>query len=171
MAKLSGGSRSLKGGSREYSRREAEFNQLMRSGHYSLGYFSQKGGGYYLVEKSQAAHKPEEIDAARFMTDKGYKITLKDEAGDVRTPDGYVFSAAFEQSSPKGDTANNFKNCLEHARDKPGASTAVVYMRDAKHTKATVMAGIERYRQHNSKQLRVYVVTKDGRIHRWDTHK
>jgi len=102
---------------------------------------------------------------------KDYKITLKDEAGDVRTPDGYVFSAGFEQSSPKGDSVNNFKNCLEHARDKPGATAAVVYMKDAGHTKATIKAGIEKYRQHNSKPLRVYVVTKDGRIHRWDTHK
>lgn len=57
------------------------------------------------------------------------------------------------------------------ARDKPGATAAVVYMKDAGHTKATIKAGIEKYRQHNSKPLRVYVVTKDGRIHRWDTHK
>ena len=171
MVKLSGGSRTLTGGSREYSRREVEFHQLMNSGRYSNGYFSGKGGGYYLVEKSSTSHKPEEIEAARFMADKGYKITLKDEAGDVRTPDGYVFSAGFEQSSPKGDSVNNFKNCLEHARDKPGASAAVVYMRDAGHTKANVKAGIAKYRQHNSKPLRVYVVTKDGRIHRWNTHE
>lgn len=171
MVKLSGGSRTLKGGSREYNRRETEFHQLMQSGNYSSGYFSSKGGGYYVVENSSAKHKPEEIEAARFMAEKGYIITLKDEAGHVRTPDGYVFSAGFEQSSPEGSSANNFKNCLEHARDKPEATAAVVFMKNAGHTKATVKAGIKRYREHNSKPLRVYVVTKDGRIHRWDTHK
>lgn len=81
MVKLSGGSRTLSGGSREYGRREVEFNQLRNSGRYSDGYFSKKGGGYYLIEKSSVTHKPEEIEAARFMADRGYKITLKDEGG------------------------------------------------------------------------------------------
>lgn len=81
MVKLSGGSRTLSGGSREYGRREVEFNQLRHSGRYSDGYFSKKGGGYYLIEKSSTTHKPEEIEAARFMADRGYKITLKDEGG------------------------------------------------------------------------------------------
>lgn len=44
MVKLSGGSRRLKGGSREYNRREIAFQQLMNTGRYSYGYFSQKGG-------------------------------------------------------------------------------------------------------------------------------
>lgn len=167
-----GGSRTLTSGSRTYNAREQEFRDAMATGNYtSDSYFSKNGGGYVLVEKSPASHKPDEFEAARFMADKGYKITLKDEAGDVRTPDGYVFSAGFEQSSPKGDSVNNFKNCLEHARNKPGATAAVVYMRDAGHTKATIQAAIEKYREHNSKHLSVYVVTKDGRIHRWKTHK
>lgn len=131
----------------------------------------RQSGFCFVVENSRAKHKPEELEAARFMADKDYIVTLTDEAGDVRTPDGSVFSAEFEQSSPKGDSVNNFKNCLEHARDKPRATAAVVYMRDAGHTKAIVKAGIEKYREHNSQPLRVYVVTKDGRIHRWNTHK
>ena len=71
----------------------------------------------------------------------------------------------------KGDSANNFKNCLEHARDKLGATTAVVYMKYAGHKKADVAKGIDKYSVHNDKRLRVYVVTKSGRIHRWDTLK
>ena len=96
MVKLSGGSRRLKGGSREYNRREIAFQQLMNTGRYSYGYFSQKGGGYVLVEKSTARHKPEEIEAARLMADKGYKVTLKDEAGTMKTPDGKIFDATFD---------------------------------------------------------------------------
>lgn len=61
MVKLSGGSRRLKGGSLEYNRREIAFQQLMNSGKYSYGYFSQKGGGYVLIEKSSVRHKPEEF--------------------------------------------------------------------------------------------------------------
>lgn len=171
MVKLSGGSRVLKTGSRKYSGREKEFNDLMASGNYSVGYFSKKGGGYYVIEKSPMKHKPEEIEAARLMADKGYIITLKDESGSIATPDGYVFSAGFEQSTPIGGSVNNFKNCLEHARDKPDVTAAVVYMKYSGHTKDTVREGIKRYSQHNSKKLTVYVVSKRGDIHRWRTHE
>ena len=51
MAKLSGGNRTLKTGSRRYSKRETEYYNQMDSGNYSAGYFSKKGGGYYVVEK------------------------------------------------------------------------------------------------------------------------
>lgn len=161
----------LKGGSKEYNAREKEFADMMQSGKYSKGYFSEKGGGYYVVENSKATHKPEELEAARFLADKGYKVTLKDEAGSIRTPDGYIFKAGFEQASPKGNSVNNFKNCLEHARNKPGATAAVVYMKDAGHSKSTIKQAIDKYSNTNKKQLDVYVVTKDGRIHRWRTHK
>lgn len=97
MVKLSGGSRTLSGGSREYSRREVEYNQLMRSGQYSSGYFSHKGGGYVLVERSSMTHSAEEIEAARYMADKGYIVTLTDESNKgkdskVKTPDGKVLT-------------------------------------------------------------------------------
>lgn len=161
----------LKNGSKEYNRRDSEYRNLMESGDYSEGYFSKKGGGYYVVEKSNFPHKQEELEAARYLADKGYKVQLKDEAGSVRTPDGKIFSASFEQSSPKGDSVNNFKNCLEHARDKPGATAAVVYMKDAGHSKATIAKAIEKYSMYNTKKLDVYVVTKDGRLHRWRTHE
>ena len=31
-----------------------------------------------MVENSKARHKPEELEAARFLADKGYKVALKD---------------------------------------------------------------------------------------------
>ena len=40
-----------------------------------------KGGGWIAIEKSTARHKPEELEAARILADKGYKVTLKNEAG------------------------------------------------------------------------------------------
>ena len=96
MVKLSGGSRTLTGGSREYSRREVEFNQLRNSGRYSSGYFSDKGGGYVLVERSSMPHEKDEIEAAMYLADKGYIVTLMDESNKdrgskVKTPDGIGF--------------------------------------------------------------------------------
>ena len=41
-----------------------EFNQLRNSGRYSSGYFSDKGGGYVLVERSSMPHEKDEIEAA-----------------------------------------------------------------------------------------------------------
>ncbi len=171
MVKLSGGSRTLKGGSATYNARQSEFHRLMQNGEYSKGYFSTKGGGYYLIEKSKAKHKDEEIEAARHLADKGYIVKLKDEAGSVRTPDGTIFSTVFEQSTPRGDSVNNFSNCLNHAKVKPSATAAVVYMKYGGHTKATIREAIKSYSENNSKQLTVFVVTKDGRIHRWRTHE
>lgn len=171
MVKLSGGSRKLQGGSKEYNKREKEFDDMMKSGEYSQGYFSEKGGGYYVVENSKAKHKPEELEAARYLADKGYKVTLKDEAGSIRTPDGKIFSASFEQSTPQGNSVNNFNKCLNHAKNKPGATAAVVYMKNGTHSKETIKKAIDSYSCHNKKQLEVYVVTKDGRIHRWRTHQ
>jgi hypothetical protein len=145
----------------------------MASGDYSGGYFSAKSGGYYVIENSPATHKPEEIEAARIMANQGYKVKLKDESGEVRTPDGEIFNVGFEQSTPSGESesVNNFKNALEHARDKPNAKAAVVYMKYANHTRETIGKAIDKYSQYNSKKLDVFVVTRDGRIHRWRTHE
>lgn len=169
MVKLSGGSRALTGGSREYSRREAEYNQLMNSGQYSSGYFSQKGGGYFVIENSSAVHKQEEIEAARYMADRGYCLTLTDEAGHgdkVKSPDGKIFTASFEQRTPTGDSAQNFNKCLEHAKSKR-ADVAIVFMKNSGHTKASVEVGIKKYEALNSYRFKqIIVITKDGRIHK-----
>jgi len=166
MAKISGGVRSLKTGSREYSARELEVIQMRNSGKYSSVEFSKKGGGYVAVEKSTASHKPEELEAARFLANKGYKVTLKDEAGNFVTPDGKLFSYSFEQSTPEGGTAKNFRSQLSHARDKT-ADVALVYMKYNKHTKQSVTDGIRLYEAGNSYRFKeIIIITPDGRIHR-----
>lgn len=131
----------------------------------------RQSGFCFVVENSRAKHKPEELEAARFMADKGYIVTLTDEAGNVKTPDGKIFRASFEQSTPEGDSVNNFNKCLNHAKEKPGATAAVVYQKKGRHTKETIRQAINSYSEHNTKKLDVYTITKDGRIHRWRTHK
>ena len=173
MVKLSGGSRTLTGGSREYGRREVEFNQLMHSGRYSDGYFSKKGGGYVLVEKSTMSHSADEIEAARYMADKGYIVTLTDESNKgkdakVKTPDGKIFDTTFEQRTPDGkqNTPENIRSALRHGRDKR-SDMVVIYQKQGKHHRSDVEKGIRMYEsqsRHRFKQI--IVVTKDGRIHR-----
>lgn len=168
MAKVSGGSRTLTTGSKEYSRRIKEVDDMLASGKYESVEMGEKGG-YLAIEKSPAKHKPEEIEAARILADKGYKVILKDESGEGRTPDGYVFSLAFEQKTPNGGTAQNFKKALDHAASKPDTQVAVVYMKSgvSHHTKQTVEDGIVLFEQHNSKRfVEILVVTGDGKIHK-----
>jgi len=166
MAKISGGVRTLKGGSKEFTARQLEAQQLENSGLYSSVEFSKKGGGYVAVEKSGYPHRPEELEAARFLSDKGYKVILKDEAGELKTPDGKIFKYSFEQRTPEGSTAKNFKSSLYHARDKK-ADIALVYMKYNKHTKQSVIDGIKDFEKSSKYRFnQIIVVTQDGRIHR-----
>jgi len=166
MAKISGGVRTLKGGSKEYSARELEVIQMQESGLYSSVEFSKKGGGYVAVEKSPQKHTKEEFEAARFLADKGYKVTLKDEAGQLKTPDGKIFKYSFEQRTPEGSTARNFAKGLTHARDKR-ADISIVYMKHNKHTKQSVIDGIKLFEDMSMYRFKqIIVVTPDGRIHK-----
>ena len=96
MAKTSGGVRTYQQGTSTYRKRQAEVEAMRASGRYSSVEIG-KGGGYVAIEKSPARHKSEELEAARILADKGYKVVLKNESGQVRTPDGRIFSASFEQ--------------------------------------------------------------------------
>lgn len=98
---------------------------MRRSGRYSSVEMG-KGGGYVAIEKSTARHRPEELEAARILADKGYKVTLKDEAGGKITPDGFLFKASFEQRTPQVGSSKNFVKGLEHAKKK-SSDIAVMY--------------------------------------------
>lgn len=170
MAKTSGGVRTYRQGSSTYLKRQAEVEAMRASGKYSSIEMS-KGGGYVAIEKSTARHKPEELEAARILADKGYKVTLKDEGGQVRTPDGYLFSASFEQRTPTKDGANTIRNALYHARNK-GADVAVIYSRNHAFTRGSVENGIKLYEQsHDYKFKRIIVVADNGNVHRYRHNK
>lgn len=166
MAKTSGGNRSLTNGSREYSRRQKEVGEMRASGKYSSVKMSEKGGGYVAIEKSKFPHKPEEIEAAHFLADKGYKVILKDEGGDMKTPDGYIFSFTFEQRTPESAKGEKgFNKALEHAKVKR-ADVALVYDKYDLYTKDDAKSGVLRYERHNSHRFkRIIVVSARGNIH------
>lgn len=80
MAKTSGGVRTYRQGSSTYRKRQTEVEAMRASGRYSSVEIG-RGGGWLAIERSTARHKPEELEAARILADKGYKVILKDEAG------------------------------------------------------------------------------------------
>ena len=170
MAKTAGGVRTYRQGSSTYRKRQAEVAAMRASGRYSSVEMG-KGGGWLAIEKSTARHKPEELEVARILADKGYKVTLKDEGGQVRTPDGYLFSASFEQRTPTKDGANTIRNALYHARNK-GADVAVIYSRNHAFTRGSVENGIKLYEQsHDYKFKRIIVVADNGNVHRYRHNK
>lgn len=168
MAKTAGGVRTYKQGSSTFRKRQAEIVAMRQSGKYSSVEIG-KGGGYVAVENSTARHKPEELEAARILADKGYKVILKNEAGlgyKVKTPDGYLFSASFEQRTPQQGGAKSFCKSLEHAKHKQ-ADIAVVYDKNRVYDRKEVETGIARFEQYNRYRFKqVFVVSGSGSIHR-----
>lgn len=173
MAKTSGGVRTYNQGSSTYHKRQVEVAAMRASGRYS-SMEMEKGGGYVAIEKSPVRHKPEELEAARILADKGYKVTLKNEAGlgyKVKTPDGYLFTASFEQRTPKGNTDTNIRSSLYHARDKK-ADIPVLYMKGSGHTRQSVEGGIKAFENASKYRFKqIIIVTEDGKIHRHKHNK
>ena len=168
MAKTSGGVRTYRQGTSTYQKRKAEAEDRRASGRYSSVEF-RDSGGYVAIEKSPARHKPDELEAARILANKGYKVILKNEAGlgmNIRTPDGYLFKASFEQRTPQGSSANNVKNALEHARNKR-ADIALIYDKYRMYNRKGIEEGVRRYESHNTYRFKqVIVISANGNVHR-----
>lgn len=168
MAKTSGGVRTYRPSSSTYRKRQAEVEAMRASGKYSSVEMG-KGGGYVAIEKSTARHKPEELEAARILADKGYKVVLKNEAGlghKIKTPDGYLFTASFEQRTPARDGANTIRNALFHARDK-NADMALIYSKGHTVSRESIEKGIRLYEDASSFRFkRIIVVADNGHVHR-----
>lgn len=165
MAKTSGGVRTYQQGSSIYRKRQAEVSAMRVSGRYSSVEMG-KGGGYVAIEKSPARHKPEELEAARILADKGYKVVLKDESGMDEKSDGSLFNVSYEQRTPTGNSKTNIRSALYHGRDK-GADIQVIYMRKNSHTRKSVEDGIKYFESSSKYRFKkIIIVTRDERIHR-----
>lgn len=167
MAKTSGGVRTYKQGTSTYQKRQAEVTAMRASGRYSSVEMGK--GGYVAIEKSTARHKPEELEVASILADKGYKVVLKDEATGlhgVKTPDGYLFNVSFEQRTPQARGPKGFSNSLEHAKAKR-ADIAIVYDKNRAYNRSEVENGIKRYEQYNTYRFKnIIVVSARGNVHR-----
>lgn len=144
---------------------------MRASGRYSI-VEKTSAGGIFAVEDGKARHKADELEAGRHMAKAGYHITLKDETGDVKTPDGYVFSFTYEQRTPtKAGGAHSVVKSLEHAKTKP-ADVAVIYDRNHVYNRKIVEQGIELYEKHNTYRFkRVIVISKSGNVYEHSHNK
>ena len=166
MCKQSGGTRTLKTGSRNYNGRRKKVAEMLSSGLYSSVTFSEEGGGYVAIQKSKTKHKPEEIEAAHLLAKKGYEVVLKDEAGSKSTIEGYLFSISYEQRTPIHDGANTIRNALFHARDKK-ADIAVIYSKDHTFTRKSVDEGLKLFEGASVHRFKeIIVIADNGNIHR-----
>lgn len=170
MTKKRGSGRQIKANSSEWRKRVAEIGSMRESGKYSSVEMG-KNGGYLAIEKGKAKHKPEEIEAGKILADKGYKVILKDETGEVTTPDGYIFSSLFEQRTPdKAKGAKGFEGVLKHSFDKVLKGTKievpVVYDKYGRFSKKDVEEGIKLFEQHKRVRFKeIIVISSRGRIH------
>ena len=86
----------------------------------------------------------------------------------VKTPDGKVFEATFEQRTPDGsqNTPENIRSALRHGRDKR-SDMVVIYQKHGRHSRQAVEQGIRMYEQQSRHRFQqIMIVTRDGRIHR-----
>lgn len=174
MGKTTGGLRNLTNGSREYLQRQREVGEMIASRKYSSVEFSDEGGGYVAIEKSSARHKPEELEAAKILARKGYKVILKNEGGlgmGVKTVDGYIFNVSFEQRTPTKDSPNTIKNALKHAREKQ-ADIALIYSKNHAFSRESVAEGLRRWEDASSYRFKsILVVADNGHVHRYKHNK
>lgn len=170
MAKTKGGVRPVSRRTTTYQNRWADYQSLMQSDKYSDGFFSEKGGGFYVVENSTFKHKPEEMEAATHLADSGYKVYLTSETGHIKTKEGDVFSYSYEQSTPKdAKGGHGVKKCLGHAKSK-GVDVAVIYDKHQRFSSKNISAGIQEFEKYNKKYRfkRIIVIDHNGKVH---THK
>lgn len=165
MAKVVGGVRPLSRSGVAYQNRLEEYRSMMLSGAYSDGYFSEEGSGYYVVEMSTFRHKAEELEAAKHLADSGYSVTLANEAGNgigVKSPDGKVFKATFEQRTPTGSSV---KKCLDHAMEKR-AEVAVIYDKHHIYHRDDIENGIKDFwKRYSYKFNKILVIDSNGKVH------
>lgn len=167
MAKQSGGVRNVHAGGAAHKRRMEEVTKMRASGRYSSVEMSENGTGWVAIERSKAKHKPEEIEAARHLADKGYKVTLTDEAGSEVVKDGKLFSATFEQRTPTAKGPKGINNALEHAKKKR-SDIAVIYDKHRTYNRSEVESGIRLYESFASNQHRfkkIIVIGDTGSVH------
>lgn len=165
MAKQSGGVRNVHAGGASHKNRMAEVSRMRASGKYSSVEMAENGTGWVAIEKGKAKHKPEEIEAAHHLADKGYKVTLGDETGSVTVPDGRLFSATFEQKTPEAKGTKGVNKALEHAKKKR-ADVAVIYDKHRIYNRQQIENGIRHYETHNRFRFKkIIVVGASGNVH------
>lgn len=184
MAKDYGADRTVGKHTDEWKERKKEADEMLASGNYSKVYFSEKGGGYYAIEKSDVTHKPEEIEAAEHMANAGYKVILKDEGGSGVSADGTVFDFVYEQATPNPKKTprtdktltSSVKDALEHGVEKVikakkknqpfKMDVAVIYDKYHSYHAKHIEKGIELFEEYGKfRYKKIIVISKSGNVY------
>jgi hypothetical protein len=169
MAKTSGGTRNVPTGSKAHQKRIDEVKRMKESGLYSS--VKMYNTGWVAVEKSGSKHSRVEVEASIHLARKGYKVTLTDEGGQLKSPDGKIFNFVYEQRTPnKSLGAKGVQKAIEHARKKVTANqnidVALIYDKYRRFKREDVEEGIALYEKHNKHRFkRIIIVSSDGNIH------
>lgn len=164
MAKDYGGDRMVEQYAQPYADVKKKVEDMKASGKYDTVEMTSNGG-IFAIEKGKARHKPEEIEAGRHMANAGYQVTLKDETGVTKTPDGHIYSFSFEQRTPTTKGARSVMKALEHAKSKP-ADIAVIYDKHYVYHRQTIEQGLSLYEQFNNYRFkRIIVISKSGQVY------
>ena len=170
MVKVKGGVRNVSRTSKAYQNRLREIENLRASGKYSRVEMPKNGTGWVAIEKSPKKRYAHEIEAAFHMAKAGYKVILKDEAGRMTTPDGFLFSFAYEQKTVETRNESKIYRAIEHAYNKldKGAhvDVVVIYDRYGNYVRKDVEDGILRFeREKGYYRFRGFVfISKTGKI-------
>lgn len=165
MGRQSGNVRSIAINSSKYKSLMKEIKTMQESGKYS-SIAATMQGGYVAIEKGTFQHKAEEIEAAKILSRKGFKVILKDETGHIKTPDGYINKISFEQRTPKVGTEKGVNKNLEHAKKK-GAEIAVIYDKYYIYHKIDIDNGIKLYEKLNKYRFKtIYVIAQNEKVYK-----
>lgn len=150
-------------------RLQKEVDAMRKCGKYESVWLSLKGLGWVAIEKSPMKRTADEILAARYMADVGFKVILKNEAGQAITADGFIFSFAFEQKTPYTKSSNGIYKALRHARSKSTSNlpidVAVIYDKFGYYLKQDIEVGIKEYeRNHRTRFRGIVFITKTGAV-------
>lgn len=76
----------------------------MRASSRYSGAELRDSSSYIAIEKIKTKHRPEELEAASILANKGYKVILKDETRlniGIKTPDGYCFQSLLKTAKKR----------------------------------------------------------------------
>lgn len=169
MAKTSGGVRNVSKGSTAHKNRINEVNMMKASGNYSA--VKMFNTGWVAIEKSNRKHSRPEVEAAIHLARKGYKVTLIDEGGQLKSPDGKIFNFVYEQRTPKDALGSKgVQKSIEHARKKVTADqnidVALIYDKYRRFNRKDVEEGIVLYEMYNRHRFKkIIIVSSNGNIH------
>lgn len=176
MAKASGGTRNYSSSSATLAKRKEEYDNIMSTGDYISGYFSESGG-YNVTHKghnpiADASINKEEY-GAKVLADKGYRVYRMSEISYIegaKKSDGFHEHAVMDMKTINSAGKYRIENTLKNAA-RQGAEVAILIQNTKEMTRKYVEEQISNYLKYAKDEDRgilkqVIVVGMSGNVHR-----